>query len=880
MDHDEFTHLQELLRAGLEQGRTFQYGEACATMRTLLAELETHDPTARLAEMAVQAEMTLSFASLEAGDSIADALEILDRAQGWITRFELDTLSVAVAQVRGYCLYRSGDADGALAAWHVDDATWQVADPSDQARLLLNRGALCMEVGDLTQAWEDLARSEAVASGVGEVELVHKARHNRGYLAYLSGDLPTALRLIGTPAESIDGHGIVEQLLNDPLVAMDRARALVEAGLFDEADALLLDAIEGFAGGGRWQDQGEAELARARLALLTGDLDVAARAAQRARGCFERQGNRRWGERAEIVELAVEVERHVRVEVPPTTLESVRGRVDQVLARIASGTDDGLEPVARLMAVELSLAADDLDRARIELEAARPAATAGTSMRLRWHRARARVAARSGRPAREVRDLVVVGMRELATQQARLGSLDLRTAVAVHGHELASIGIRSAMHGGDASDLYEVVEQSKAASTRVAAVRADMPVAHREVLGQLRMAATALDHLDPDAHPEDAARVRDEMTGLMEHLRTLEWERDGVADAATIATLDDVVAGLADHGATALSYVALGDEVHVVRIRDGDADVVALAPRQQIDALGARVRADLQAMMAPGLPPAIREVMHQSLRSGLHALDQLLVAPVEVGDVPLVVVPQGGLSVLPWPLMPSRLGIETTLTPCLSRWLSALQVRGDRDEPVTLVAGPGLLRAEDEVVALAGSWPGARQLVGPDATVAATTTALDRAPLVHVAAHGHHRESSPLFSSMRMADGPVFAHELARGSGAEVVVLSACELGAATVRTGDEPLGFTAALLDADVGTVVAGVTRVRDDVAHDVMCAVHRDLAAGASPARALAVAVADAWGAGAVAPFTCVGAGLRPLSIVERGDAAANGDATVCRG
>ena len=880
MADDDIDRVQELLQQGLDQGRLHHYVEACATMRAVLAELDEFAPTPRVAEIAVQAELTLAYSSMESGDSVAGALAGVDRAQDWVDRLAPDDLAVTVAQVRGYCHARSGDAAAALAAWEVDDTAWHRGDPTTKARLLLNRGNLHMEMGDLTRAWEDLRRAEELADRAGDVELAHKARHNRGYLAHLRGDLPAALRLMGTASHPPIDDTMVAQLLADPIVAMDRARALVEAGLFDEADALLLDAIAGFAGGDRWQDQGEAELARARLALLTGDLDVAARAARRAHGCFERQGNRRWGERAEIVELAVEVERHVRVEVPPTTLESVRGRVDQVLARIAPGTDDGLESVARLMAVELSLAAGDLDRARIELEAARPAATAGTSMRLRWHRARARVAARSGRPAREVRDLVVVGMRELATQQARLGSLDLRTAVAVHGHELASIGIRSAMDGGDGRDLYEVVEQSKAASTRVAAVRADMPVAHREVLGQLRMATTALDHLDPDAHPEEAARVRDEMAGLMEHLRTLEWERDGVADVATIASLDDVAVGLADHGATALSYVALGDEVHVVRIRDGDADVVALAPRQQIDALGARARADLQAMMAPGLPPAIRDVMHQSLRTGLHALDRLLVTPVAVGDVPLVVVPQGGLSVLPWPLLPSRLGIETTLTPCLSRWLSALQVRGDRDEPVTLVAGPGLLRAEDEVGALAASWPGARHLVGADATVAATTTALDRAPLVHVAAHGHHRESSPLFSSMRMADGPVFAHELAKGSGAEVVVLSACELGAATVRTGDEPLGFTAALLDADVGTVVAGVTRVRDDVAHDVMCDMHRDLAAGASPARALAEAVADAWETGAVAPFTCVGAGLRPLSIVERVEAAGKGAPVASRG
>ena len=133
--------------------------------------------------------------------------------------------------------------------------------------------------------------------------------------------------------------------------------------------------------------------------------------------------------------------------------------------------------------------------------------------------------------------------------------------------------------------------------------------------------------------------------------------------------------------------------------------------------------------------------------------------------------------------------------------------------------------------------------------------------VVHLAAHGTHRAQSPLFSSIRLHDGPLFAHELGLAAGAALVVLSACEVGSTTMREGDEPLGFTAALLQAGVATVLASVARVGDDTAHDVMVEVHRDLAAGVSPASALAGAVARAWEGGAVAPFICVGAGLAPV-------------------
>ena len=61
---------------------------------------------------------------------------------------------------------------------------------------------------------------------------------------------------------------------------------------------------------------------------------------------------------------------------------------------------------------------------------------------------------------------------------------------------------------------------------------------------------------------------------------------------------------------------------------------------------------------------------------------------------------------------------------------------------------------------------------------------------MHVAAHGTHQQESPLFSSLRVADGPLYAYELDAGDRpAPCVVLSACEAGLSTVRPGDEGLG-------------------------------------------------------------------------------------------
>jgi len=106
-----------------------------------------------------------------------------------------------------------------------------------------------------------------------------------------------------------------------------------------------------------------------------------------------------------------------------------------------------------------------------------------------------------------------------------------------------------------------------------------------------------------------------------------------------------------------------------------------------------------------------------------------------------------------------------------------------------------------------------------------------------------------------LADGPVFAYELDQTArAAEHVVLSACELGQATIRPGDEALGLTSVLLHLGTRCVVSGVARVHDDVSAEVMVRYHTLLAEGTDSAQALATACAEQHEL--PAPFVCFGA------------------------
>jgi hypothetical protein len=78
----------------------------------------------------------------------------------------------------------------------------------------------------------------------------------------------------------------------------------------------------------------------------------------------------------------------------------------------------------------------------------------------------------------------------------------------------------------------------------------------------------------------------------------------------------------------------------------------------------------------------------------------------QLGDGPLVIVPPGRLNAVPWGLLPS--------------------------------------------------------LAGRSATAARVLAAIDGTGLAHIAAHGTFRADSPMFSSLRLADGPMTVHDVER----------------------------------------------------------------------------------------------------------------------
>ena len=218
----------------------------------------------------------------------------------------------------------------------------------------------------------------------------------------------------------------------------------------------------------------------------------------------------------------------------------------------------------------------------------------------------------------------------------------------------------------------------------------------------------------------------------------------------------------------------------------------------------------------------------------------------QLGDGAVVLVPPSGLHAVPWGLLPSLQERVVSVAPSASSWLRA---RKSLESPggggVVLVYGPGLAHAAEEVAQLADMYAGdgdVSVLGGGTADVAQVLATIDGARLVHIAAHGTFRADSPLFSALRMDDGPLTAYDLERLTRApRRIVLSSCDSGRGATAGADELLGLVSALIPLGTIGVVASVVPVNDAAAVPLMAGLHRHLRRGASLAEALCGARMD---------------------------------------
>ena len=731
----------------------------------------------------------------------------------------------------GLLQLRSGEAEAALQSF--SEAVPRLGDAPEQlGRALLNRGNLHLQRHRADLAAADLVRAVAELGSAGLPESEARARHNLGYARMLTGDLVDALKLMDAAGRVLHPLSAVSRAQAE----QDRAEVLLAAGRPREAVRALESAVEAYGARRLRRYQAECELVLART-LLREDPHRARTVARRSARRFRANGSERWAVRADAVAVTAEIESGGRT---PALL----GRADALVPTLRAGDHDREADLLALHAARLVLRHGDLADAVDRVAGVRVDRRAPVDIRLLAREVRAELAQARGHAGR-ARQQVRVGLADLHEWQSSFGSLDLQSTLVGHGNNLARLGLRLALDDGSPDVVFEWSERARALAARVTPIRPPRDPRLTADLAELRSLG------------DDGSRHRRDE--LQERIRRQSWYGEGGGRVGEPGSYDDLRGALTRDDAALVAHIVLDDRVTALVVTDRSAAVVPLGEATTARSLLDRVAVDLDLAASRSTGPMGTAVLG-SLRADLVRTGDALVTPLLdlLGDRRLVLTPSALLAGTPWTLLPGLVGRPLTVPPSATRWLALVGHRLPEHPGVGLVAGPGLPRAEEEVIRAAAQWQSAEALVQEKATAAQVTALAEGVDVLHVAGHGHHAHENPLFSSVDLADGAWFGYDvdtLTRTP--DVVVLSACELGRASVRSAEETVGMTAAWLHAGARTAVSAAALVADDVASESLADWHRLLAAGVTPADALAQVGAGLDARDAPLPFVCFGAG-----------------------
>ena len=682
---------------------------------------------------------------------------------------------------------------------------------------LANLGGALTEAGRLREAETRLVEARDINLELGRQRDALNAEYNLALCLARSGRIPEALRQFREADRSAERLGV-----RDPADQLDKARALLQANLVVEAIDACEQALAVLTGGGREKYRAESLFVLAEAHRRAGSLEEARRCAGEAHRHFLESGRHpgaaqagkehlvssddlgRPDRRAEALKLADELDHHNLL------FDSMELRVAAANAALAAGSVEGAIVAASTIAP--------------------PNADWPSPVRVQAHYARGLVAWLEGSTDQAQRELRV-GLAVLEAHRASLGATELRTHASSIGPDLARLGLRIALDRGDAVDAFHWTEQLRANVTASGVVRPPDDAAVAGALDRLRSATRQAETRALQGEIPDWSAVQAREQDLLSVLRGVEGDDEppqAVIDPREIARI---------HDATLVSFFELDGELHSLTGSAHGLEWQSLGDAAQalvlIDRIGITWRR------------WIRAALHEPDR--LSSTDGLLDTEIgELGDFlfpnglnregeHVLVVPTGALHAVPWSAIGFLTDVTVGVSPTAALWNRKLTY--ETPARVAAIAGPDLLFADEETHVISTHYPQATVMQGSDAQVGPALGAARGADVVHFATHGHIRGDNPMFSSLRLQDGPLTVFDLEQLDRVpRCVVMAACEAAAATVHPGDEVMGLVAALLRAGVGSVIASALPLADAHSVDVMSELHRRMAVGSAPARALA--------------------------------------------
>lgn len=842
----KWARLFERLEVARDLHARAKWSSAEADFRTLLADLHKFDPglldtndRTQWVELVVRSYLGLSNPVHALSGSLGEALALCDRAAAVERAAPDPSMASLVLVQRGVLHSRAGQPRRAL--WNFTQALRGsgLAGHRDLATTFLNRGAVYSELGDFSGALNDYEAAHQHAVALGHAQYIAFALHNIGYARYTLGNLPGALESMEQAVDAAPDQ-------DDGIPELGRAEVLFEGGLLAEAEQLLATAAVRLSRAALRLEHAEAEWFRARALMGLQRFDEARVQAAQARRRFERGGQLSMAALARVLELDSQLSKSLRPPGSPSRALARRQAREALAVAEAGDTAGptlGYHPghAARLVAARWLVLAGDLAGARNAL-ATLPRGMAGAplTMRVQHYTVQAQLAFATDDRAKGLR-AVRAGLGLLADHRSRLGSVESVTAAAAHGVDLTRVDVEAAAWTGRPAALFDALERGRTTFAGTGRVTPPDDAEAAALLTEARGLLARARELGPGEAGE-RERLTRRASRIQGEVRQRSWRHVGNAGAVqrpvTARELRNVL-DVRGRVSVVANFVSMNGTLRCVRVDATSVTTVDIGPADDVIERVRRLTADF-AMAANDLIPApLRAAATASLERNLKALDTILLAPLRA-DGDLYVVAREPLLSVPWAALPSRSGLRTSVNSYVARGRTHARPTGERK--LLAAAGPGVRHGADEVREVGQQWPGATVLTGEDAVTEHVRNALATHDVVHLATHGQHDADNPLFASIDLADGPLFAHELdGTPLPGSVVILSSCEVGGSTQVLGGELLGLTSVLLRLGARAVIASVAKLSDELAARVMPRLHAHLRETDDPEAALAAALTD---------------------------------------
>jgi len=756
-------------------------------------------------------------------------------------------------------LYRQDRFDEALALY--DRAHRQLAangEPQDVAAVLSNMAVCYINLNNFEKALATYHSARAYCESHEMPLLVVQADYNIAYLYYLRGEYTRALDFYRTAQEQSDRAG---DAYHSALCDLDRSEMYLELNLSEEAGELAERALARF---GALRMVYEEAKAVTNLALATsrqGDVRRARRLFARARQLFVREKNKVWLALVDFYEALVLYRdgQHVRA----------RRLAEHARQLFARASVPARAAFCDLLLARLELQAGNLQAAENACRAVfeRTAAAATPILTYQSHFVLGLIREAQGN-RHAAFEAFQKAHRALEHLRSHLQGDDLKIAFledkqAVY-ESLVSTLLAPGPTRGQLEAAFGYIENAKSRSLadliafraaslapRVAGKTMDgVPKLRQELNWHYRQleleesrrekgSVRRVEGLRHRAHAleKQLSRSLDELRRTDEEFSTLQSGSSfGVKEIRSSLGGDTVL----------LEYYQARGQTYVCVLGQDRLDIVPLGPI-------ARVRNHMRLLqfqlskfrLGPEYVGAFGEQLQAATDAHLRELHEALIAPIRhrLHAAHLVVVPHDVLHFLPFHALfdGERYLIDEfslSYAPSSSVYRLCWAKEASSSGPALIMGVPDASTPfiVDEVRAVASVLPNPHVFMGPEATAGQLQRHGAESRFVHVATHGMFRRDNPMFSSIRLGDGPLSVYDLFElRLPAELVTLSGCGTGLSVVVGGDEQLGLVRGLLYAGARAVLLTLWDVDDSSTADFMKEFYGRLQNGWSKARAV---------------------------------------------